>query len=341
LNEEVRLWQGRPATKNGLDLMSNEMNRDLDGQLIALVGGSGFIGTHVAQALLARGARLRVCSRHPSRAYRVKTLGGLGTVQLVAVDVTKPHTVKVALTGCDAVVNLVGAFAGNLDAVQGAGAGKLAALAKAQGAKAFVHISAIGADAGSSVAYASTKAAGEVAVLAAFPEAVVLRPSVVFGEDDAFINLFAGLIASAPVMPVFAADSKFQPVYVDDVADAVANALAAPARFAGQTFELGGPEAIAIGDLNRRIAVAAGRTPKFLELPDGVSAAFAALTGWLPGAPMSRDQWTMLRKGNVTSGTLPGLAELGVQARPLGLFLDKWMVRFRKAGRFGTRTKAA
>ncbi len=317
------------------------MARDLEGQLIALVGGSGFIGTHVAQALLARGARLRVCSRHPERGYRMKTLGGLGRVQLVAVDVTKPHTLEVALTGCDAVVNLVGAFKGNLDAVQGSGAGQIAAIARAKGAKAFVHMSAIGAEASSSVAYASSKAAGEAAVLAAFPEAVVLRPSVVFGEEDAFINLFAGLIASAPVMPVFAADSRFQPVFVDDVADAVANVLAAPALFAGRTFELGGPEAISIGDLNRRIARAAGRAPVFLELPDGVSAAFAALTGWLPGAPMSRDQWVMLRQGNVVSGTLPGLAELGVQARPLELFLDRWMVRFRKHGRFGARTKAA
>lgn len=319
--------------------MSKETQRNLDGQLIALVGGSGFIGTHVAQALLARGARLRVCSRNPTRAFRIKTLGGLGNVQLVAADVTKPHTLEVAFTGCDAVVNLVGVFTGDLDAVQGTGAGKLAAIARASGAKTLVHISAIGADAGSSVAYAKTKAAGEVAVLAAFPEAVVLRPSVVFGEDDAFINLFAGLIASAPVMPVFAANSQFQPVYVDDVAEAVANALADPAKFAGRTFELGGPEAIAIGDLNRRIAKAANRTPWFLELPDGVSAAFATLTGWLPGAPMSRDQWTMLRQGNVTSGTLPGLAELGVMAQPLGLFLDRWMVRFRKHGRFGAKSK--
>ena len=321
--------------------MSNEAARDLDGQLIALVGGSGFIGTHVAQALLARGARLRVCSRHPERAFRIKTLGGLGKVQLVAADVTKPHTLEVALTGCDAVVNLVGAFTGNLDAVQGAGAGKVAAIARARGAKAFVQISAIGADAASSVAYAQTKAAGEAAVLAAFPEAVVLRPSVVFGEDDAFINLFAGLIASAPVMPVFAADSRFQPVFVDDVADAVANALAAPAAFAGQTFELAGPEVITIGDLNRRIAAAAGRAPWFLELSDGVSAAFASLTGWLPGAPLSRDQWVLLRQGNVANGQFAGLAELGVQARPLGLFLGRWMVRFRKHGRFGARTKVA
>ncbi|WP_147161047.1 complex I NDUFA9 subunit family protein [Novosphingobium sediminis] len=321
--------------------MSKDGVRDLEGQLIAVVGGSGFIGTHVAQALLARGARLRVCSRHPERGYRLKTLGGLGHVQLVAVDVTKPHTLEVALTGCDAVVNLVGAFKGKLDAVQGSGAGQLAAIARAKGAKAFVHVSAIGADAGSAVAYASTKAAGEASVFAAFPESVVLRPSVVFGEDDAFINLFAGLIASAPVMPVFAADSRFQPVFVDDVADAVANVLAAPEAFAGKTFELGGPEVIAIGDLNRRIAKAAGRAPRFLELPDGISAAFAALTGWLPGAPMSRDQWTMLRQGNVVSGALPGLADLGVQARPLGLFLDRWMLRFRKAGRFGVRGKAA
>lgn len=321
--------------------MVKNRERDLEGKLIVLVGGTGFFGTHLAQELLARGARLRVGSRHPERAFTVKPLGNLGQTQTVALDVTKPHTLAVAFTGADAVVNLVGAFAGDLDAVQGRGAGVVAAAARAAGASAFVHVSAIGADAESPVAYARTKAAGEAAVLAAFPTAAIVRPSVLFAQDDTFINLFAGLIAAFPVIPVFGPTAKLQPVFVDDAAAAVAAILAAPAAHAGRTFELGGPEAITMAELNRRIARAQGRERVFVELPDAVSGTIATLTGWLPGAPLSRDQWHLLQQGNVVSGTLPGLADLGVTARPLALFLDRWMVRFRKYGRFGTKTRAA
>lgn len=321
--------------------MAKGRARDLEGRLVALVGGTGFFGTHLAQELLERGARLRVCSRHPERSFRVKPLGILGQVQAVAVDVTKPHTLAVALTGVDAVVNLVGAFGGDLNAVQAKGAGNVAAAAREAGATALVHVSAIGADAASPVAYARTKAEGEQAVLAAFPGATILRPSILFGEDDTFVNMFAGLIAAFPVLPVFAPEAKFQPAFVDDAAEAVGNVLATPAPFAGKTFEIAGPEQVSMGELNRRIAAAQCRKRAFLELPDAVSGAIAGLTGWLPGAPLSRDQWALLQKGNVASGTLPGLAELGVRARPLELFLDRWMVRYRKYGRFGTKTRAA
>lgn len=319
--------------------MAQGMTRDLDGMLVALVGGTGFFGKHLAQELLARGARLRVCSRHPERAFRVKTLGGLGQTQLVAVDVLKPHTVAAALTGVDAVVNLVGAFAGNLDGLQGSGVGALAKAAKDAGATAFVHVSALGADAASDVAYARTKAEGEVAVLAAFPTATVVRPSILFGEDDNFLNMFGGLVSSLPVLPVFGPDAKLQPVFVDDAAEAVASALADPLAHGGKTYELAGPEVVTMGELNRRIAKAAGRSPVFAELPDAVSAAIAALTGWLPGAPITTDQWKLLAAGNVATGTLPGIEALGVTPRPLGLFLDRWMTRYRKFGRFGVKAK--
>lgn len=313
--------------------------RDLDGMLVALVGGSGFFGKHLAQELLARGARVRVCSRHPERAFRVKPLGGLGQTQFVAVDVTKPQTVAKALTGVDAVVNLVGAFAGDLDSLQGAGVGRVAEAAKAAGARAFVHISALGADAASDVAYARTKAEGEAAVLAAFPSATVMRPSILFGEDDNFLNMFGGLV-KLPVLPVFGPEAKLQPVFVDDAAEAVANVLADAATHGGKTYELAGPEVVTMGELNRRIARAAGRSPVLVELPDAVSGAFAALTGWLPGAPMSTDQWKLLKAGNVASGALPGIDSLGVSPRPLGLFLDRWMTQYRKFGRFGVKAKS-
>lgn len=311
--------------------------RDLEGMVVAIVGGTGFVGRHLAQELLERGARLRLCSRHPERSFRVKPLGMLGQTQPVAVDVTRPHTLAVAFTGVDAVVNLVGSFAGNLDAVQARGAGNVAAAARDAGARALVHVSAIGADAQSPVSYARTKALGEQAALAAFPQATILRPSVLFGEDDGFINLFAGLIASAPVLPVFAPQARFQPLFVDDAAEAIGNVLATPGDHAGTTCELAGPDVITMIDLNRRIAAAQCRRRAFIALPDGVAGAFVALTGWLPGAPISRDQWALLQQGNVAGGVLPGCAALGVQPRPLDLFLDRWMVRYRKHGRFGDR----
>lgn len=320
--------------------MANGKARDLDGMLVALIGGTGFFGTHLAQDLLARGARLRVCSRHPERAFRVKPLGGLGQTQFVAVDVLKPQSVAVALTGVDAVVNLVGAFAGNLDSLQGAGVGQLARAARDAGASAFVHVSALGADAGSDVDYARTKAEGEAAVLAAFPSATIVRPSILFGEDDKFLNMFGGLISTLPMLPVFGPDAKLQPVFVDDAAQAVGNALADPTAHGGKTYELAGPEVFTMGELNRRIAKAAGRNPVLIDLPDVISGAIASLTGWLPGAPITKDQWKLLVAGNVASGAFPGIGALGVSPRPLGLFLDRWMTRYRKFGRFGVKAKA-
>lgn len=309
-------------------------------KLVVLVGGSGFFGTHLAQELLARGARLRIASRHPERAFRIKPLGNLGQVQFARVNVTRPETVAPVLAGADAVINLVGAFSGDLDALQGSGAGRIAALAKAAGANAYVHISAIGADAEGVTGYALSKAAGEAAVRGAFPAATIMRPSVLFGPDDKFVNLFAGLIAALPALPVFGPEAQLQALFVDDAAAAVAEALAAPGAHGGKTYELAGPEAITMLDLHQRIAAAQHRKRILLPLPDAVSAAFAALTGWLPGAPLSRDQWLLLKAGNVASGKLPGMKQLGIAPRPLGLFLDKWMVQYRKHGRFGDTAKA-
>ena len=313
----------------------------LEGKLIVLVGGSGFFGTHLAQELLSSGARLRIASRNPERAFKLKPLANLGQVQFARCDMTKPESLDRVVTGADAVVNLVGAFDGNLDAVQGRGVGNLAKAAKAAGASAFVHVSAIGADAEGATAYARSKAAGEAAVLAAFPKATILRPSVLFGPDDNFINLFAGLIAAAPVMPVFGPEAPFQPLFVDDAAQAVAAALGNVKEHGGKTYELGGPEVLTMLEINQRVAKAQGRSPAFLPLPDAVSGAIATLTGWLPLAPLSRQQWLMLKAGNVVAPKAKGCKALGITPRPLGLFLDRWMVRFRKHGRFGSKTSAA
>lgn len=305
----------------------------LAGKLVTLIGGSGFLGTRVAQQLLSSGARLRVASRDPDKAWHLKPLANLGQLQFARVDVRKLETVEPVVRGAHAVVNLVGAFDGDLDAVQGSGAGRIAAMAKEAGASAFVHVSAIGADPESDIAYQSSKGEGEAAVSAAFPGATILRPSIMFGEDDNFINMFARLIAMAPAMPVFASGAKLQPVFVDDVSDAVLSVLE-DKSLAGKTYELAGPEVMTVLELNQRIAAAQDRHRMFLPLPDFAGRTFANLTGWLPGAPITADQYAMLAKGNTAGGDLPGLARLGITPKPLGLFLDRWMTRFRKHGRF-------
>lgn len=321
-------------------MAGDKSDNRLRGKVVVLLGGSGFFGRHVAQELLARGARLRIVSRNPQRAFALKTLGNLGQVQFGRVDVTRPDTLAPAFAGADAVVNLAGAFSGNLDALQGTGAGRIAAEAKAAGVQAFVHISALGGNADSFVDYARTKAEGEAAVLAAFPQAAILRPAILFGPDDNFVNRFAGLISAMPVMPVFGPEAKLQPVFVDDAAEAVVAALADPGAHGGKTFEIAGPDVISMLDFNRKIAKAAGRRRLFAELPDAVSGAIASLTGWLPGAPITSDQWQLLKAGNVASGKLPGLKELGITARPLELYLDRWLVRYRKHGRFADKVSA-
>ncbi|MBU2340604.1 MAG: NAD(P)H-binding protein, partial [Alphaproteobacteria bacterium] len=184
--------------------------------LITIFGGGGFLGRHITQQLTAAGARVRIAQRNIRIAQDVKPLGNLGQTQLVAADITKPQSVERAVHGADAVINLVGILKGDFDAVHHVGAGNVARAAAAAGCAALVHVSAIGADAGSKSAYGRSKADGEAAVRAAFPTATILRPSIVFGREDQFVNRFAGLIAALPVVPVIGGKAKFQSVYVDD-----------------------------------------------------------------------------------------------------------------------------
>jgi NADH dehydrogenase len=311
----------------------------LNGKLVTLMGGSGFIGNYVAQALLDRGARLRVASRHPERAFNLKPLAKLGQLQFARCDVTDRRQVEQVIQGSDAVVNLVGSFQGNLKQLMGISAGWMAEAAAATGAEAFVQVSAIALrpDEDVEIDYAEAKHLGEDLVREAFPNATILRPSLLFGKDDDFTTMFAQMIRWLPVLPVFGPDKELQLVYVDDVAEAVAVALESPGEHGGKMFELGGPEKVTMLELNRRIAEAQRRSRTFLPMPDGVAGAFASL----PGTPMGSDQWELLKQGNTVSGEHPGLAELGIEPKPLGLFLDKWMVRYRKHGRFGDRAMAS
>ncbi len=309
----------------------------LNGKLVVLTGGSGFLGNYVAQNLLERGARLRVASRNPEKAFGLKPLADLGQLQFARCDLNNEQSVAAILNGADAVVNLVGSFEGDLIQLMGRSTGNLAKTAKAAGAQAFVHVSAIGADAESTAEYAQAKALGEKLVLEAFPKASIMRPSIVFGKDDNFLNMFAGMIRMMPVLPVFGPDAKLQLVWVDDVAEAIVTALADPAKHGGKTYELGGPEQLTMLEINERIAEAQGRSRTFLPMPDAASGAFAAL----PLTPMSRDQWTLLKQGNVVSEGAKTFKHLGIEPKPLSLFLDRWMKRYRRYGRFGATTAKA
>jgi uncharacterized protein YbjT (DUF2867 family) len=303
----------------------------LDGQLITVLGGGGFVGRYVVQRLLARGARVRIAQRNPRAATFLKPLGGLGQTQFVAADVRDAASVARAVAGSDAVINLVGAF-GDMQAVQADGAGHVAAAAAAAGVRALVHVSAIGADRDSLSAYGRSKGDGEAAVRAAFPGAAILRPSIVFGREDQFINRFAAMMRVSPVIPVIAPATKFQPVYVGDVADAVMAALAPAA--AGQLYELGGPEVLSMAALLRWIADATGRSPLFVDVPDFVASALASGLGWAPGAPITKDQWLMLQQDNVAATDAAGLAQLGIVPTSLAAVADGWLVQYRRLGRF-------
>ncbi|WBY16733.1 complex I NDUFA9 subunit family protein [Erythrobacteraceae bacterium WH01K] len=309
----------------------------LSGKLVTVFGGSGFFGTHVAQALLSRGARLRIAARHPEAAFSLKPLANLGQLQFARCNVLDERSVRACVQGADVVVNLVGSFEGNLMKLMGEAAGTIARAAADEGAGAMVQVSAIGADPDSPTQYAQAKALGEKLVSDAFPGATILRPSIIFGEGDNFLNMFAGLIRMMPALPIFGPESELQLVHVDDCAEAVAIAAENPAKFGGKTYELGGPEKLTMMEINERIAAAQRRRRSFIPMPDALSGAFAAL----PGTPMGTDQWTLLKQGSTVSGDLPGFKAFGIEPAPLGLYLDRWMTRYRKHGRFSEKLASA
>lgn len=302
-------------------------------KVVTVFGGSGFIGRYVVRALLAEGARVRVASRDPSDGWFLKTQGGLGQTQFAAADIRKPMSVARALAGADAAINLVGVLKGDFEAFHVDGARHVAEAAAQQGCTSLVHVSAIGADANSPSAYGRSKGDGEAAVRASFTDATILRPSVVFGREDNFINRFAGMIAMLPVVPVICPDAKLQPIYVGDVAKAVVASL--DGAQAGRTFEIGGPQVPSMLTLNQWIAQAIGRDPAFLPVSEAFAALLASTTGWLPGAPITSDQVKMLRSDNVVTGE-NGLTTLGITPTPIEAVAQDWMVRYRRHGRFAT-----
>jgi NADH dehydrogenase len=306
-------------------------------RIITVFGGGGFIGRYVCEALFKTGVRVRVAQRTPRNAFFLQPLASVGQLDLVRTDFTRPDSLQAAVEGAWGVVNLVGAFGGKLDAVHGEAPGRIAELAARNGAASLVHVSAIGVSKDSGSFYARTKAAGEEKVRAAFPAGTIIRPSVVFGQEDQFTNRFAGM-SRLPIVPVLGGSTRFQPIYVRDLGTAIAKAAQEPERFAGQTFELGGPDVLTMHELNRVIGEAAGRKPELVDLPSFVGDAMSRL-GFLPGMPITRDQWIMLQKDNVATG--PGLEAFDIQPTPLAAVAPDWLDRFNEGGRFASRRAQA
>lgn len=305
--------------------------------VVTVFGGGGFIGRYAVQELLGggEGFRVRIAQRDPKAAWFLKPLGGLGQTQFIAADIRKPESVARAVAGADAVVNLVGVLNGDFQGFHVDGARNIAEAAAAAGVRTLVHVSAIGADPESPSRYGRSKGDGEAAVRAAFPAATILRPSIVAGREDGFTNRFAQMIRSLPVVPVVRGPTRFQPVFVADLAQAIGKAVADPERFAGKTYEIGGPEQISMAELLKRLAQWTGRTPHFVDLPDAAAAAMARLAGWAPGAPITWDQWLMLQRDNVVAPGAEGLEAFGIAPTPLASVAPGWLVQYRRHGRFG------
>ena len=306
-----------------------------DNRIVTVFGGGGFIGRYVCEILFEQDVRVRAATRNPRSAHAIQPLGRVGQWGIVRADVSDPGSVRAAVQGSWAVINLCGVLKGGFDAVNATGARNVAEAARDAGAKSLVHISAVGADPKSDAAYARSKGEGELGVRTAFPNATIIRPSIVFGPEDDLTNRLAGL-SKLPVLPVVAAKRRFQPVYVKDLAKAIAMAALDPQAHGGKTYEIGGPQVMTMEELFAAAASAAGREPDLVALPNFASSLLSWF-GFLPGAPLSREQWKMLQADNLPSGKSKGLAAFGIKPTALEAVAPEWLARFRQGGRFAAR----
>jgi NADH dehydrogenase len=311
--------------------------------VVTIFGGSGFIGRYVVKRLARQGWRIRVAVRHPGPARFLKPMGEVGQITPIRAKLQDQAAVAEAVAGAQAVINLVGILYEkrqcSFEDIHHRGAERIAKAAAAAGATALVQISALGADPDSQAAYARSKAAGEAAVLAAFPTASVIRPSVVFGAEDGFLNLFAGLARLSPVLPLMGGGkTKFQPVYVGDVADAVVTCMTDP-KCRGKTYELGGPTVYSFEELMRYMLKEIRRRRFLVPWPFELADFQAKFLEMLPVPPLTRDQVKLLQSDNVVSEGALTLADLGLQPTALEVIAPTYLERYRPHGRF-TQTLA-
>ena len=318
--------------------------------VVTVFGGGGFIGRYVVRALAQQGVRVRVACRRPEEAMRCKPMGDVGQIVPVAANIRNADSVAAAVSGADAVINLVGVLykrgPQNFDTLHVEGARTVAEAAKAAGVKRLIHLSAIGADEGSESEYACSKALGEKAVGAVFAGATVLRPSIVFGPEDDFFNRFAALARLSPVLPVIGPNTKFQPVYVGDVASAVSACLA-DERTAGQCYELGGPTVHSFNELMEIMLAEIGRDRFLVPAPFWAASAKAfflehlRVPFFLPKPMLTRDQVRQLKQDNVVADDALGLKDLAVAATSLNAVLPTYLPRYRRTKDKGRTAQAA
>lgn len=320
-------------------------------KLVTIYGGSGFVGRYIARRMAKEGWRVRVAVRNPNDALFVKPYGVVGQVEPVACNIRDDASVRSVMRGADAVVNCVGilnrAGKNTFDSVQADGAARIARIAAAEGVAHLVHISSIGADAASSSEYQRTKAAGEAGVLAAFPKAVILRPSIIFGNEDGFFNRFAAMTRMGPILPVVGADTRFQPVYVDDVAQAAV--LGVTGRADAGVYELGGPDVASFRDMMAQMLLIIQRRRLVLNIPffvanimGGALDLVQTLTaGIVKNGMITRDQVRNLRQDNVVSPTARGLANLGITPTAMGAVLPEYLWRYRPSGQYAAIKNSA
>ena len=300
----------------------------------AVLGGSGFIGRYVVKRLAARGEVVAVGCRNAEAAKFLKPLGDVGQIVPLNVGIGEEALLPAFLAGNDSLVNSVGILqesgAQTFELVHHTGPARLARFAREAGVERFVHISAVGADLRSSSAYARTKAAGEAAVRDAFPTVTILRPSIIFGPEDQFFNRFAAMAIIAPALPLIGGgETRFQPVYVGDVADAVIKCLGDPAT-AGRTYELGGPKIYTFRELLELLLREIRRKRWFIDLPFGIAQVQARLMSILPNPPLTPDQVELLRSDNIVSPGALNLASLGITPTPVEGILPTYLDRFRR-----------
>lgn len=298
-------------------------------------GGSGFLGRYVVKRMATRGYVTRVAVRDPEGALFLKPMGPVGQVVPLGIDIATEADVARAVEGAECVVNLVGILAerkpGDFQRLQAEGAERIARLAAAAGVKRLVHVSAIGADPASASLYARSKGQGEQAVRAQFPNATILRPSIVFGMEDQFFNRFGAMASLSPIMPVIAGGTRFQPVFVGDVADAVMAALLRDDA-AGRVYELGGPQVYTFRELLEWILAQTRRNRRLVNVPMSVASLQASIMERLPGKPLTRDQLLLLGQDNVVAKGAFGLGDLGVRPTPVDLVMPQYLARFRPGG---------
>lgn len=319
-------------------------------KLVTIYGGSGFVGRYIARRMAKEGWRVRVAVRRPNEAIFVKTYGVVGQVEPVLCNIRDDASVASVMQGADAVVNCVGVLAedgkNTFDAVQSEGPERIARIAQERGINRMVHISAIGADTQSESDYARTKGEGEAAVLKHQPDAMILRPSIVFGPEDQFFNRFAGMAGLSPVLPVVGASTKFQPVYVDDVAEAAVQGVLGQAQ---GVFELGGPVTMNFRELMGVMLDVIRRRRLVLNIPFfaakvlafGFDMIEAVTLGLVKNGVVTRDQLKNLRRDNVVSEDAQGLDALRIEPTAMASVLPEYLWRFRPAGQYSEIKESA